>query len=120
MAGSTSGFGGLSSGGSAFGSGFAAVSKPGGGMSTFATPGVVGITGLSGKPAKPFGSKEADEDGDDEDGESEADSEEGETKDKEKEKEGRVKSPGAEEKADRRFYEQSGSCCFPQSLVLWY
>lgn len=61
---------------------------------------------MSGKPAKPFGAKEAVEDADDEDGESDEESEEGETKDKEKE--GRVKSPGAEEKADRRFYEQNG------------
>ncbi|KAF2092767.1 hypothetical protein NA57DRAFT_81916 [Rhizodiscina lignyota] len=104
---STSGFGTLgssrlNSGG--FGSGFAAVAKPGGGLTSFATPGATGIVGLSNKPALPFGAK-ADDDADEEEDE-ESDGEEGEEKDKEK-REG-IKSPvPTEEKKDRRFFEQT-------------
>jgi Ran-binding protein 3 len=61
--------------------------------SSFATPGATGITGLSSKPAKPFG---APADSDDEDEGSGAEDEEKET------------TVADEEKKDRRFFEQQG------------
>lgn len=100
--GSTSGFGSLG-GGSAFGSGFAGV-KPAGGLSSFATPGAVGITGLSDKPAKPFGAAvDDDDDNDADDGDDDELNAE--------ETESGIKSPPTTlttEKKDKRFFEQNG------------
>lgn len=111
LSGSTSGFGGLS-GGSAFGSGFAAV-KPGAGLSSFATPGAVGITGLSNKPAKPFGAA-ADDDDDGAESDNEGDDDDNERDPDAEDLEAGIKSPPttlSADKKDKRFKEQNSESC---------
>lgn len=89
LGGSKTGFGGTFGG--SFGGGFGGLAK--GGISSFAASGVSGITGLSDKPAKPFG---AAEDEDEEDGSGSEDHEEGDAKAQQIE----------EVRKDKRFYEQ--------------
>lgn len=77
--------------GGSFGGGFGGLAK--GGISSFATSGGSSITGLSDKPAKPFGAAEDEEE---EEGSGSEDHEDGDTKAQQTE----------EVKKDRRFYEQ--------------
>lgn len=102
---STSGFGGLSSGfgGSLGGSAFGGIG--GGKLSSFAGGSGPAITGLSDKPAKPFGAQAGEEEDDEHD-------EEGETGDDDGEG---AKSPGYrdEDKKDGRFYEQKRRPRYP-------
>jgi Ran-binding protein 3 len=82
--------------GSTFNTGFGSLSSGKGGLSSFATPGASGITGLSGTQSKPFGAGAEDQEGDDEE-----------------EEEDTAKSPGDDAEKehqasdhDKRFHEQ--------------
>jgi Ran-binding protein 3 len=101
--GNASGFGGGFGAGSAFGGGFGGLSKPAG--SGFAAPGTSGITGLSDKPAKPFGAQEDDDE--------DSGSDDGDDHDDEDAKPHHVEEGGR----DRRFYAQEGKLCITPRYI---